>query len=146
MKGIKTMAHAEIKTRILRDLQGDLMDSNHATRRFFRCWLDGSYLGAEHYKANVAELIAMVDKYGLCSGLDAALHRWVIPQFVKYTAHDAQCSTGYAQKVIVEHFKSLPNPKGKDLLYFFTDELVGDALDLIEDHIRKARADAYAVA
>ena len=140
------MAHAEIKNRILSDLQGDLMDSNHANRRFFRCWLDGSYLGAEHYKSNVAELIAMVDKYGICNGLDAALHRWVIPQFVRYTAHDAQCSTGYAQKVIVEHFKSLPNPNNKDLLWFFTDDLVGDALDLIEDHIKKARVDAYAVA
>jgi len=129
-----------IKTDILRDLQGDLMDSDHATRRFFRCWLDGSYLGQEHYKSNVAELIAMVAKYGLCNGLDAALHRWVIPQFVKYTAHDAQCSTGYAQKVIVEHFKSLPNPKGKDLLYFFTDELVGDALDLIADDIKAEAA------
>ena len=91
-----------------------------------------------------ADLKAIID--GGEKGWRKRLNRWTINQFVRFTAHDAQCSTGYAQKVIVEHFKSLPNPKGKDLLYFFTDELVGDALDLIEDHIRKARADAYAVA
>ncbi len=41
------------KGRILRDLGGDLMDSNHSARRLFRCWLDGSYLGEDHYLANV---------------------------------------------------------------------------------------------
>ena len=139
------MAHAEIKTRILRDLQGDLMDSNHATRRFFRCWLDGSYLGAEHYKSNVAQLKAIVDSGE--KGWRKRLHSWTINQFVRFTAHDAQCSIGYAQKVIVEHFKSLPNPKGKDLLYFFTNELIGEAIDLIDDDIKaEAKADAYAVA
>jgi len=141
------MAHAEIKTRILRDLQGDLMDSNHATRRFFRCWLDGSYLGAEHYKANVAYLRHALKKNGLGVAFESAITPWVISEFVKYTAHDAQCSIGYAQKVIVEHFRGLPNPSELDLLYFFTNELIGEAIDLIDDDIKaEAKADAYAVA
>ena len=129
-----------IKTDILRDLQGDLMDSDHVTRRLFRCWLDGSYLGEHHMKSNVAELKALVDEFGICNGLDAAIDRWVIPQFVKYTAHDAKCSYAYAQKVIVEHFKSLPNPESKDLLFLFTSELGKDAVDtLIEDYLNEVR-------
>ncbi len=55
------MAHAEIKNRIIRDLNGDLMDSNHITRRMFRCWLDGSYLGEHHYRSNIADLKAIID-------------------------------------------------------------------------------------
>ena len=42
---------AEKAERIKRDLNGDLFDVNHVTRRMFRCWLDGSYLGYEHYQA-----------------------------------------------------------------------------------------------
>jgi len=144
MKGIKTMAHAEIKTRILRDLQGDLMDSNHATRRFFRLWLEGSYLGQEHYKSNVAQLKAIVDSGE--KGWRKRLHSWTINQFVRFTAHDAQCSIGYAQKVIVEHFKSIDNTVGflrdypdyRHFMWLFTEELANDACDLIEDYVKEA--------
>lgn len=129
------------KDRIKRDLQGDLMDSNHVTRRFFRLWLDGSYLGEDHYKSNVAQLKAFVDDLGICSGLDAAIDRWVIPQFVRFTAQDANCSYGYAQKVIVEHFKQMTRKNGwdKNLLALFTTELGKDAADLIEDYLNEVR-------
>ena len=129
-----------IKTNILRDLQGDLMDSNHATRQLFLCWLDGSYLGQEHYKENTSYLRDALKKNGLGVAFENAITPWVVSQFVKYTAHDAQCSTGYAQKVIVEHFKGLPNPSELDLLYFFTNELISDAIDLIEDDIKAEAA------
>ena len=90
------------KDRIKRDLQGDLMDSDHVTRRFFRLWL--------------------------------------IPQFVRFTAHDANCSYGYAQKVIVEHFKNIADVTGdKNLLALFTAELGKDAADLIEDYLNEVR-------
>ena len=135
-----------IKTNILRDLQGDLMDSDHATRRYFRCWLEGGYLGDDHYKANVSYLSDALKKNGLGVAFENAITPWVVSQFVKYTAHDAQCSTGYAQKVIVEHFRGLPNPSMKrrydelDLLYFFTNELISDAIDLIADDIKAEAA------
>ena len=48
-----TQFESTAKGRILRDLGGDLMDSDHATRRMFRCWLDGSYLGEDHYRSNL---------------------------------------------------------------------------------------------
>lgn len=118
------------KTRIIRDLQGDLLDSNHATRRFFRCWLDGSYLGDEHYRDNVAYLRQSLSRYGVGAKLEAKLHGWVIGQFVRYTAHDAQCSHGYAQRVIVDTVDG-------ETLSELTQHLITDALDLIEDDMRE---------
>ena len=118
------------KTRIIRDLQGDLLDCNHATRRFFRCWLDGSYLGEEHYRDNVAYLRQSLSRYGVGAKLEAKLHGWVIGQFVRYTAHDAQCSHGYAQRVIVDTVDG-------ETLAVLTHHLITDALDLIEDDMRE---------
>lgn len=125
------------KTRIIRDLQGDLFDSNHATRRFFRCWLDGSYLGEDHYKDNVAYLRQSLQRYGTGAALEVKVLPWVVNQFIQYTAHDAQCSHGYAQKVIVEHIRSLPNAFEVDLFHELNQHLIDDALDLIADDIRE---------
>lgn len=131
------MGNADKKDRIIRDLQGDLLDSNHATRRFFRCWLDGSYLGYEHYKDNVAYLRHSLNRHGVGLKLESSIRSWVINQFVQYTAHDADCSYSYAQKCIVEHVRSLPNPMEADLLATLTEHLIDDALDLISDDIRE---------
>ena len=132
------MDNTTAKTRITRDLQGDLLDSNHATRRFFRCWLDGSYLGYEHYQDNIAYLRQSLKRYGVGMALEAKVRPWVINQFVTYMAHDADCSYGYAQKCIVEHARSLPNPEASaDFLVTLTEHLITDALDLIEDDIRE---------
>ena len=135
-----------IKADILHDLQGDLMDSNHATRRYFRCFLEGGY-DLDMRDTNTHYLRDALKKNGLGVAFENAITPWVISQFVKFTAHDAKCSYGYAQKVIVEHFRGLPNPSELDLLYFFTNELIGEAIDLIDDDIKaEAKADAYAVA
>ena len=146
------MAHAEIKTRIIRDLNGDLMDSNHITRRMFRCWLDGSYLGEHHYRSNIADLKAIID--GGEKGWRKRLHSWTISQFVRFTAHDADCSYGYAQKCIVDHFKGFdtktgflpPYPDYKHFMWLFTDALVDDALDLIDDYVKEAEQEWREVA
>lgn len=128
-----------IKTNILRDLQGDLMDSDHATRRYFRCWLEGGY-DLSNRDENTSYLRDALKKNGLGVAFENAITPWVVSQFVKYTAHDADCSYGYAQKVIVEHFRGLPNPSELDLLYFFTNELIGEAIDLISDDIKAEAA------
>ena len=136
------MAQADKKNNILRDLRGDLFDDNHATRRFFRCWLDGSYLGEDHYKDNVAYLRQSLQRYGVGMALEAKIRPWVINQFVQYTAYEAQCSYSYAQKCIVEHARSLPNPEASaDFLVTLTEHLITDALDLIEDDIREHLAE-----
>ena len=147
------MSNDNIRTRILRDLEGDLTtDGNHATRRMFRCWLDGSYLGEHHYRSNIADLKAIID--GGEKGWRKRLHRWTISQFVRFTAHDAQCSSGYAQKCIVDHFKGIdvtegfqpPYPDYKHFLWLFTDALVDDALDLIDDYVKEAEQEWRKVA
>ena len=113
------MTTDNIKTRIIRDLEGDLLDCNHVTRRFFRCWLDGSYMGEGHYRMNLDFLLINRDK-------PKALRSWVVSEFVRFTAHDAYCSAGYAQKVIVD---TIP----RDTLEKLNVALVDDALDLISD-------------
>ena len=116
---------AETKERIQRDLNGDLLEVNHATRRFFRCWLDGSYLGYDHYQANLEFLKANHDN-------PKRLRMFVISEFTKYTAHDADCSYGYAQKVIVETIS-------KDKLEKLNNLLIEDALDLIADWLEERK-------
>ena len=116
---------AETKERIQRDLSGDLLEVNHATRRFFRCWLDGSYLGYDHYQVNLEFLKANHDN-------PKKLRMFVISEFTKYTAHDADCSYGYAQKVIVETIS-------KDKLEKLNNLLIEDALDLIADWLEERK-------
>ena len=138
------MTSTTTKTRIIRDLEGDLFDANHVTRRHFRMWLDGSYLGEDSYRMNISELKAIVD--GGEKGWRKRLHSWTINQFVRFTAHDADCSYGYAQKCIVDHFKGIdvtegfqpPYPDYKHFLWLFTEELANDACDLIEDYVKEA--------
>ena len=50
----------------------------------------------------------------------------MINAFCAYTAHDAQCSYGYAQKVIVETL-------GKETLERLNAALVEDAVSLAEE-------------
>ena len=111
----------------------------YVTRRYFRCWLDGSY-DPDMLDTNIHYLRDELKKNGLGVAFENAITPWVVSQFVKYTAHDAKCSYGYAQKVIVEHFRGLPNPSELDLLYFFTNELIGEAIDLIADDIKAEAA------
>jgi len=83
----------------------------------------------------------MLKEHGVGIKLERKITPWIIRQFVTYTAHDADCSYGYAQKVIVEHFRSLPNSLEADLLASFTNELIDDALDLIADEIKEHLAE-----
>jgi hypothetical protein len=103
------------KGRILRDLGGDLMDSNHSARRLFRCWLDGSYLGEDHYLANV-------DFISANNHDRKAMRSFVINEFCKYSAYDANCSAGYAQSVIANHFST-------KFLDKFNDVLIDEAIE-----------------
>ena len=146
-----------IKSDILRDLQGDLMDSNHATRRYFRCFLEGGY-DLDMRDTNTHYLRDALKKNGLGvafenvdggqKGWRVRLNSWTINQFVRFTAHDAFCSYGYAQKCIVDCFKTIdvtegfqpPYPDYKHFLRVFTDELSEDACDLIEDYIKAEAA------
>tara|TARA_R100001440_G_scaffold31213_1_gene49562 strand:+ start:91 stop:447 length:357 start_codon:yes stop_codon:yes gene_type:complete len=108
------------KGRILREFQGDFMGVNEPLRRYFRLWLDGSYLGEDHYRKNVDYITKNAHN-------KKAIRSFVISEFCKYTAHDADCSPSYAQKVIVKGI--LP-----DYLERLTDVLIYDAYDLCEEN------------
>jgi len=109
------------KGRILNELQGgDLMDSNDVTRRMFRCWLDGSYLGEVHYRTNLEFIKG--------NNHDRKRMRsFVINEWCKYIAHDAGCSASYAQSIIAGAFST-------DFLAKLNDALIDDAIELGADH------------
>ena len=112
------------KGRILNEFRGDFMDSNEPIRRYFRCWLDGSYLGEDHYRANLEFIKG--------NNHDRKVMRsFIINEFCKFTAHDASCSPSYAQSVIVKGI--LP-----DALASLTDALIDDALEFGADHVEAA--------
>ena len=126
-----TQFESTAKGRILRDLSGDLMDSNHATRRFFRCWLDGSYLGEDHYRANLEFIKG--NNHDL-----KAMRRFIISEFVRYIAHDAQCSAGYAQSVIAKAFPI-------EALALLNDALIDEAIEFGAEHSPQTMDDLKAL-
>ena len=126
------MTTENIRTRILRDLEGNLTtDSNHVTRRMFRCWLDGSYLGESHYRANLEFIKG--NNHDL-----KAMRRFIISEFVRYIAHDAQCSTSYAHRIIVGRYS-------KDYLDMLNDALIDEAIEFGAEHSPQTMDDLKAL-
>ena len=121
-----------IKTDILRDLEGNLTtDSNHVTRRMFRCWLDGSYLGESHYRANLEFIKG--------NNHDRkAMRSFIINEFCKYSAYDAQCSAGYAQSVIAKAFPI-------EALALLNDALIDEAIEFGAEHSPQTMDDLKAL-
>ncbi len=115
------MSTSEIKRNIIRDLQGNVLAGDHHTINMFSCWLDGSYLGEDHYRQNLKRI-------GECEGNRQKLRSFVIEQFTKYIAHDAACSYGYAQKVLVGHL-------GLDTLEKLTGRLINWAINFHAEQV-----------
>jgi len=103
------------KGRILREFNTDFFDANQPVRRYFRLWLDGSYLGESHYRTNVEFINSNAHD-------SKALRSFIIREFCRYTAHDADCSPSYAQRVLAQNI--LP-----DALASLTDLLIDDAIE-----------------
>ena len=94
--------------------------TNHWVRRFFRCYIDGSYLGEDHYKTNCSFL-------KLSKKRPQALKRFAISSFIGFLAVEFdQVSRSTIQKVITSTI-----PKAE--LATLTAELVDDSLDLIRE-------------
>ena len=111
----------EIKSNIIRDLQGNVLGVDHYTIRMFSCWLDGSYLGEDHFRQNMKRI-------GECEGNRKKLRSFIIREFTSYIAHDAACSYGYAQKVLVEHL-------GLDTLNKLNDRLINWAINFHAEQV-----------
>ena len=126
-----TQFESTAKGRILRDMGGDLMNGDHATRQLFRCWWDGSYLGADHYRNNVNFIKAN-------SHDRKAMRSFVINEFCKYSAYDANCSAGYAQSVIADHFST-------EFLNKLNDALIDEAIEFGAEHSPQTMDDLRAL-
>ena len=120
------------KERIHRDLQYEtgmtkaqktagsmISDSNHVMRRFFRCYLDGSYSNEGDYKRNCEYLRENENK-------PKRIRSFVIMRFTSYIAVEYDCHYSTAQKAITSAFS-------KADLARLTEELINDAIDLIQD-------------
>jgi len=123
----KSYANMNIKEKIAHDYGGTQLidDVNHAVRRFFRCWLDGSYLGEAHYRRNCDFIKENFDNH-------RAIRSFVVNQFIQYTAHEYDCSYGHAQSCIVLAIS-------RDNLAKLNDMLIEDAGDLVADYIQEKK-------
>jgi hypothetical protein len=104
------------------ELSTDLItDSNHPTRRFFRCWIDGSYKGEGHYHNNcdVAR-----ENYSN----DKRLRSHVISEWCDYMATDNDCSVSTVQRHMVNAFTG-------NQLDALNAELIDDLRDLVCDEM-----------
>ena len=101
-----------------------ITDSNDPARRFFRCWLDGSYNGEGHYRMNC-------DYVRENYGNDRRLRAFVIGQWCDYLAADNDCSPDTVRRQMVRAFTG----KQLDAL---NAELIDDARDLVRDEMDAA--------
>jgi len=119
---MNTFNRDTVKGRIMSDLSGAILtDCNHITRSLFGCWIEGSYLGQDHGLRNREYVNA--HRHDL-----KAMRTFIISEFTKYTAHDAKCSTAYAQHCIVS---STTHRNLKTL----TDELINDVLSQFQEEV-----------
>jgi hypothetical protein len=57
-------------------------NSNHYGRRMFRLWLDGSYMGQEHYRRHCRIIAKNLDDYfGLRTYVASEFAEWVLTEF-----------------------------------------------------------------
>lgn len=96
-----------------------ITDTNCGIRRFFRCWLDGSYHGEDRCRANVAFLKAERQSD------DAILRNWVVAEFVVYLSHEYMIPSSTMSLILGRSFTKAQHQE-------LSAELVKDALTLIE--------------
>lgn len=93
---------------------------NHFVRRMFRCWLDGSYKGQDHYKLN---------KRSIKRGIKGEwLPAWALREFFHYMAYEFESMPTDVARCAAEALTL----DGTELL---AKELAADAYDLVEDEL-----------
>ncbi|MGR3303652.1 MAG: hypothetical protein ACUZ8I_14300 [Candidatus Scalindua sp.] len=94
-------------------------DCNHWIRRFFRCYIDGSYKGEEHYKANI-------DFLNKNTGNKKKLKMFAVSSFIQFLSIEfAEISSGTIRNTILKTLTA-------EELERLNQELISDCLDLIE--------------
>lgn len=94
-----------------------LEDSNCWHRRFYRCWIDGSYHDSGHYQENCKRVRENYTN-------DKALRGEAINQFLAFMAAEFSCSPDTVRRHMVKRFS-------KDQLEALNLELVDDLRDLV---------------
>ena len=102
------------------DLTHDILtDSNHYLRRFFRCWIDGSYNGEGHYLANCSHVRENYTN-------DRYLRGLAISEWCQYMAAENDCAPGTVRRHMMDFFTT-------DELEALNAELIDDLRDLVRD-------------
>ena len=107
-----------------KEIKESITDCNTWYRRFFRCWIDGSYLGAGHYHDNC-------DRVRRDYGNDKALRALAITSFCAFVAHEEDCSPSTVQRHLVREVSI-------DDLEALNVELIDDLRDLVRDEMEVA--------
>lgn len=98
-------------------IRESVTNPNTWERRFFRCYIDGSYLGYDHYKSNCQEVSRFFDD-------DSVLRACAINWFCDFIALEAGCHYSTAQKHMVSEVP-------RDVLEALNVELIDDLRDLV---------------
>ena len=106
------------------DIKEAITDCNTWYRRLFRCWIDGSYLGADHYHDNC-------DRVRRNYKSDRKLRALAITSFCEFVAHEENCSPRTVQRHLVREVS-------RDDLEALNVELIDDLRDLVRDEIEVA--------
>ena len=105
------------------EIKESITDHNTWHRRFFRCWIDGSYLGAWHYHYNCEKVRDIYSS-------DKALRAFAINSFCEFVAHEEDCSPRTVQRHMVKTVS-------RDDLEAFNVELIDDLRDLVRDDMEQ---------
>ena len=93
-------------------------DGNHWIRRFYRCYIEGSYKGESHYRENIRRITEV-------KGNRKKLKSFAIQSFVEFLSSEFEISSSTIQKTVV-------NSLSDKQLERLNNELINDSLDLIK--------------
>jgi len=105
------------------EIKESITDCNTWHRRFFKCWIEGSYLGFEHYQDNCAKVRRDYSS-------DKALRALAINSFCEFVAHEENCSPRTVQRHMVKTVS-------KDDLEALNVELIDDLRDLVREDMEQ---------
>lgn len=106
------------------EIRESVTNPNTWHRRFFRCWIDGSYLGEWHYRENRADARRYYHN-------DKVLRACAINWFCDFIAHEESCPVRTVQRHMVD---TVP----RDVLEALNVELIDDIRELVRDEMEVA--------
>lgn len=106
-----------------KEIKESITNCNTWYRRFFRCWVAGSYLGFDHYQENCAKVRR--DYYS-----DRALRALAVNSFCEFVAHEEDCSPRTVQRHMVKTVS-------RDDLEALNVELIDDLRDLVREDMEQ---------